>query len=446
MSFNVRRETLAAALAVALSFIVAGSGLASGWPGSASPASITDDQAILVRSVARQDMDLLAVDGGLIAAWASSVGIEELGIVTRSRVGDNWVPSFLISQDLPSWAPSIDAGSNGMVGVWITGEDPEDATGVRALVSFDALRATQPITAGLYGEISPDLAVDSDGDHVVFSAGAKAADFLSGDLYYAFRPDTKSEWDSPVLLVGHTEVISETSSGGIFNPRIAIEPGAGTIHVVWQQKEIDLVTDYESVWHISGTRVAGGGISWGDPQRLSPLSQRYAVLPALVAGDAGEIHVSWTELIGEGTYRPDEQYIHYQRLGTGDLVTLNSLPIHVNVNFPNWSVSSLSVLDETVCAAWHGYEEPQGQYYEEVYFRCSQDNGRSWLQIVQVSDTSDLGSVFPRVVLDQGGHVHIAWVEYETAQGATAAVPKGVFYRTGNPVHGTFLPLVMKLR
>jgi len=437
MTRPARRSTVVTGAVAALLFVAVSVTLAAGWPSFSSAVPISAGQIDL------PDIDLEAVDGGIVAAWARGADVPGIAIATMS--GQGW-QTRVISETESAWAPSIGYDGSDLTVVWVRGDNPAQASFVRALVGYDVVSGTQVIAGDLYGQTSPDLAVGPYGEHLVYASAESSLDYRIGDLFYAFRAFGRAVWPEPLPIITHTSVIPEALAGGVLRPRVAVAPHTGVIHVVWEQDERDAAYQVShSVWHISGTR-HDDQVVWGDAERLSPGSQCFAVRPAVAVSGDGKVRVSWTELTGSGTLDPGDQYIHYQLLGSGTTSTLNSLPIHVNSPFPGLSVSSLTAQGEMICASWHGYTGAQGADYEEIYVRCSQDGGQSWLDTVQASDTAEQkqSSVFPKVVLDQRGGVHVVWVEYGAPAGSKA-VPLGVFY-VGDPVYMTYLPLVLRAR
>jgi len=464
MTTRLSRHCVLAVAVVAVLSVGASVGLAAGWPGSNDAIAISGNTSLLARGelyVTSSDIDLAAFSGGLVAAWPS--GTDAPGIVTATMTGGTWDEPSLISEPKRAWAPSITHDGSGLSAVWARGDNHENPNVARSLIGFDAITGTQVIAAGFYGQTSPDLATSLYGDYLVYAAvetdDPNSLNATSTDLYFAFRPSHETDWPDPQVIVSATTVVTNAVTGGISSPQVVIVSGAGlsaeVVHIVWQQNEKRLpsmlsierqaeLPVYTSIWHVRG-HWAGGRLEWDAPEKLSPEDQRYAVAPAVTATGDGEVHITWTELIGTGLRDADsDQYIHYRLLGTDAVTNIGGPPVVVNSAFPSWSISSVAARFGTVCAVWHGHTEydNRGSTYEEISVRCSKDGGQTWLHTVQASETEDDASLFPKAIVDTQGSVHLIWVEY----GPLGSIPEGVYYRTGNPVHATFLPLVLRAR
>jgi hypothetical protein len=227
------------------------------------------------------------------------------------------------------------------------------------------------------------------------------------------------------------------------------------VYVVWEQlsREIDggSLVNRRSIWMAVG-QGTGLGVSWGGPTRISPVDQTYAVLPWAELTADGNLHVTWTELLGPGQSRTDEQHVWYWSLSGGSAVQLSQGATHVNETFPSWVASSLAARGDTICAAWHGYVGIKGSSYESISFRCSFDAGHSWGSTIEATESSDRGAIFPASVIGDVGRLNLAWMEYTASEpvgllSVDAAVdPLGAYFRVGFPPHFVFLPAVMRDR
>ncbi len=163
--------------------------------------------------------------------------------------------------------------------------------------------------------------------------------------------------------------------------------------------------------------------------------------PNLAVKPDGSVYVVWSELIvgGGGLTNPDAQHINGCTVGRDDAQRLSGLPLLVNDNFPTYAESSVAVDGARLCVAWHGFYTGEK---EEGWLRCSDDGGKTWGGILNISQSDTWLSIFPIIALERG-YVHTIWVEY-TLSGSTVT-PVGLFYRQGSAaIAWVYLPLITR--
>ena len=421
--------------------------LAASWVGSGSAVDISGNYGVISRFVAHRDADLIDRGDLLTVLWASRA--RQPGIVVAEKgLRDATWSRDLIKQMKPSWAPSAVPVDGGYVAAWVSGTSPDDADGERDLILYDDQGAgTIQLMQGIYGEVAPDLAADPTGVHLAFTSAVSESNYLEGALYYAFRAAGTTAWPVPTLVVTNGAVIPDAWLAGIYQPRIAVTD-EGVIHLVWQQWAVDSPTSGNetlTIWHVSRP-LDGDSLVWSAPQRLSPAGQSFAVMPAILAAEDGTVHVTWTA----GLPTQWGQNIYHRALAGDQVTKINHEIIQVNKNSPNWIASDITADGEEVCVAWHGFMGTQGGGDEQVHFQCSDDGGMTWDGQVQVSEAAGRAALFPSIIFDGARKLHVAWVEYGSAESALSrqtldvAAPQGVFYRTGSMNHQIYLPLVLK--
>lgn len=175
----------------------------------------------------------------------------------------------------------------------------------------------------------------------------------------------------------------------------------------------------------------------------SPTLQMDAVQPDVAVDDRGGVHIAFTTSMYTGTQT--YQHIMYSALVSetwSTPLTLTAQAIQVTKNSPTWAASAVDALEDLVCVAWHGYYGGAGTSREEVFLRCSQDRGATWQVTVNVPESPDTLSIFPRARLDEWAQVHVVWGELMTLGGSNFY---DVFYRSGsNEMHVSFFPVVSR--
>ena len=439
--------------------VAAGTAAAVGWVGASAIEKVSGGIPVIEPTTARRDVALTTKGADVAVLWSGSESVP--GIYAAYGTSAGWDPGVRLSDPQLAWAPTVAYIGDQMVGSWLEGAGPNDYNVARTIIAHDDGVGQQTVLAGLYGDASPNLHVGSEGLHLAFGAAAGAEFALEADLYYAYRPFGQTDWPTPEVIVSHALAVPAADSGGILRPRAVEDATAEKLYVVWEQyaRTVTVMTDTSvishtaAVWYVAGDLSEGAeNVTWGAPIRLSPTEQEYAVLPTAALTGDGNLHVAWTQLLGPGTSRTDEQHVWYRSLTSGEPVPLNGVALHVNETFPSWVASSIATRGNGVCVVWHGYSGMKGGDYEDVAFRCSRDAGQSWDQIVTAMTASDRGGIFPATEIDVTGRLHIAWIEYTvgTPEGrlsATSSVQAlGAYYRAGYRPHAIFMPLIMRGR
>lgn len=414
------------------------------WPGATDPAPLTQGNDLRERSAIAVAP---GIDGNVSVAWASE---RSGGITLTQQVAGSWATSKTVALDVTGkagWHPNIVYSGTDVLATWVQGEAPSPVTYLRAVrqetlgQDLNTL-STQTIITPVYGAVSPDVIIAPSGIHMVFSASRNnnpAIEVWNWNLYYMHRPLTTTTWSTPTVVITSTEVLSPGVSGQIWYPKLALDQNGTDIHIVWEQKGEGF-----TVWYIHGIWTTQG-VQWDTPMRASPTDQN-AIRPNIAMDQNQQVHISWSEVIrGSGGFsNPDAQYINYQR-GTPDQgnlpYRLQNRSLKVNNNFPTIAQSSISVQGERLCVAWHGFYE--GNNKEEIWMRCSPDGGLSWQGEINISQSQDWLSIFPRVRLDSQNQAHLVWMEYFLE--SNERQPEGLYYRTGvAELAQVFLPVITR--
>mgnify|MGYP001093604890 CR=1 FL=1 len=285
----------------------------------------------------------------------------------------------------------------------------------------------------------PRLAVGSGRLHVVFNAGANAL--------HVTRPLTATSWPTA------TRVYTSTAVFGLWFPMLDISPDGKTLHMVWQEVDAEWTGELIKEWTIMYGRgeVNGGEVSWASAHSLSTGSTEL-VYPAIAADSGGNLHVVWTEMVGEGDLKDKIQYMRYMRydIASGEWISpairIDDIPVRVNQDNPTYSTPSLALFERhdrvEVCVAWHGFRE--GELAEDVLLSCSPDGGESWPapQNVSHSGDSDEISISPSIAFDASGRLHSVWQEHKAAMGSSVIDNYQIFY--SGALNRMFLPIVAR--
>ncbi|MBN1811300.1 MAG: hypothetical protein JXA14_05655 [Anaerolineae bacterium] len=448
LGVRLRRRVILLACAFAVVAVPA----AAAWIGASPTVQISGTVPVIDPAAFRRDVALAANATDVTVLWAAADSAP--GIHSARRTGGSWGAASLLSSSQLAWSPVAVYAGGVLNGVWLEGSDPNDYRVPRALIGFEEGQGEQMISSEVYGDASPHLSFGAGGLHLVYAAAETDEASRQADLYHAYRPYGQHDWPSPQTILEHDAAVPSAISAGIFRPRVLEAAQGQRLYVVWEQLANVLDGGYisqRSVWYMAGD-VGESGITWDVPMPVSPPEQDYAVMPAIALTSDGNLHVAWTQLLGPGSSRTDEQHIWYWSRDAGVARPLNDAPTHVNETFPSWVASTLAAKEDMVCATWHGYTGVKGGSYENIVFRCSYDAGESWQATNSATADDQTGSIFPVLEADANGKLHFAWVRY-TATPATSRMavdgsvePLGVYYRDGFPPRAVYLPLVARLR
>jgi hypothetical protein len=400
------------------------------WPKEAAPVNLS--QSSFVRGIT-----LDVGSEGRVVAWANR---DDRRIHWTQNGGTGWTSPQMLAPTGDVWAPHLVLSDTTPFITWVEGAYPFPVTVYERELEGAAARS---VMTDAYGMMTPKLTAGNGGLHLIFAAAESSANWDKGDLYYAFRPFTATTWAAPSAVVTRTQVVP-LGVGGVWHPRLALEDSGTTLHVVWEQTVAGAGGDLHSVWHISGTW-SPSGVTWGTPERLSPLTQE-AVRPDVAVDGSGRVHVVWGELVGGDISRPAAQYVNYRRLDGGPwtpALRLDASPVLVNTINPTWIRPNLEARGDTLCVTWHGYRSDAIEEKEEVLLRCSTDGGHAWSPVVNCALSPAALSLFPVLALDTEQQVHLTWEEYQG--GGDFFKDYDALYVTGPAeIFNILLPVIMR--
>ncbi|MCK5057474.1 MAG: exo-alpha-sialidase [Candidatus Aminicenantes bacterium] len=217
-------------------------------------------------------------------------------------------------------------------------------------------------------------------------------DYTPGNLEIYFSRSTNGgvTWSQGVNISNNSGTSDEPT-----HPAIAVDD-AENINVFWW----DDTPGNNDIYFVRST---DDGASWSKSVNISNNSG-FSGAPAIAVDDAGNINVVWCD------DTPGNIEIYFSR-STNDGVTW-SQGVNISNNFresicPDIAVDSSGNID----VVW--FDNTPGNF--EIYFSRSTDNGVSWSQTVNISD-SWKGSEFVRIAVDVAGNINVVWCEY-TPQG-----------------------------
>jgi hypothetical protein len=407
----------------------------SDWPMAESVTTLATDPNMEQRSALA-----LASSGQMTALWSE----KGTGAKACTYDGSGWSqPEILKATENSIFWPKLVYSDTEALAAWV--EVEESLQKPNTIVQMDiSTQHTETVMSGVIGFSAPDMVMGSDQSHMIFASAHTNANSLAADIYHTSRDLDGMTWAPPTQVITHEQVIPAGSGGGIiFYPKIALSQDGQTVHLVWEQG-YDFV--YWEVWYIAGTRSQDGKITWNPDtlQRVSPAGE-LGTLPDLVVDTQDQVHVAWMRPEPDRDAKAG-QNIFYRRIGASEdtIRKLNDQTLQVNDNFPTLVKLSMAGKDENICVAWHGHHGASGESEtEEIWMRCSPDEGDSWQPVINVSESPDEHSLFSNIQLDAQGSAYATWVEYKI-EGSTK-LPQSLNVRTGPAaLNQVFLPVVMR--
>jgi hypothetical protein len=363
------------------------------------------------------------------AMWSE----EGIGAKLSTYDGVEWdtPPQILRETDVDIFWPTLAYSGTELLAAWVEDEISSPSSIIQMDVST---RHTETVMSGIIGMAVPKLAVGPDKAHLVF---VHAENLIETDLYYTSRLLSKKAWAAPTKVITHSQVTLPATGGKIFFPQLALSQDGQTIHIVWAQEYN--ATKSRSIWYVEGNWT-GSTLEWESPQQISPAGE-LGMRPNLIVDSQDRVHIVWARPT-PNIVTPEEQDVLYKRLGTSGVVQLNDLPVQVNDKFPTVAEFSIAMSGSNLCITWHGLYGSINES-EEVWMRCSADEGASWQDVRNASTSPDKISLFGNVRLDNAGSAYVTWVEFQIDNNEKK--PLALNARIGpSTFKQVFLPLVMR--
>lgn len=277
----------------------------------------------------------------------------------------------------------------------------------------------------------PAIAVEGDNVHVVYldnESGGKYDLFL----WYVRSFDGGITWSSPTCLVGGTPT-------RVYAPKIALH--GDNVHVIWSQfdKKIHYMRslDNGNTWDpeiiisqnayqktinwdigvcgdnlhvifsdinykLTYTQSKDNGMTWSSPKIL--ISTYSKVVRAAIAVNGSNVHITWEDGVRAGTFKPDIFYIKSEDNGLTWKPDINITGTLNNTNYrPDIAVHN----DGIYVVYGHQYTNSR-----QVFLSLSQDNGKTWVRNIKISNSS--GYIQWPGVAAEGEGVFVVWMDPES--------------------------------
>lgn len=201
------------------------------------------------------------------------------------------------------------------------------------------------------------------------------------EILFTFSSDGGTTWSTQ-------KNISNTTRSSSTRSNITVD-SQGAISVVW----------LEGSGGVFFTRSTDGGGTWSVPKSVSGQNAPTMIFaPAIAVDDRGRIYVAWSVANGQTFFTRST-----------DEGTTFSLPKAISEGKPTLAPSlALDNRDETLYIAWSdGSSGTAG-----VLFAMSRDMGETFSSPVDISRSSEIPSMEPRIITDRKGTIWAIWTEF----------------------------------
>ncbi len=245
---------------------------------------------------------------------------------------------------------------------------------------------------------APAMVVAANGDvHVVWEEALEDA------LHLFYRCRCGGNWSAPTDLgEGRQPAITASSDG--------------SVHVVWVASDNDF--DY-----VRYRRLDTGG--WSEVERVTVGLKGSLALPAIAAGSAEDIHVTWTDLRSEK--------IRYSGRTGGSW----SVPKNLGGAKRLTQRSAIAIDSQRVLyVVW--VTQPFGEENADIFYTWKEPGGNWWLPS-NLSERQGIDSLSPAIFVDSDDLIHVVW--YETSGMIEAIVYTRMQFVFGQIVRGLLYEL-----
>ncbi len=194
-----------------------------------------------------------------------------------------------------------------------------------------------------------------------------------------------SQWQPDVRLTNNP-----ASSQTCYSNSWAVAANGNIVHVVWYDNR-------DGNYEIYYKRSTDSGLNWETDTRLTNSTGNSVGASLAISGMY--VHVVWED------NRDGNREIYYKRSTNGGISWGADVRM-TNDPYISYSPSSISVCGPFVHIVWPDTRN-QPNYYSEIYYKRSTDNGANWSTDIRLTNDS-FESLYPSISAS-GCNVHIVW-------------------------------------
>jgi len=249
----------------------------------------------------------------------------------------------------------------------------------------------------------PTMAIDSKGNiHVAWEDDTDYDSSLADrDIFY-------KRWDLSTETWSTTEVVSTESSGDSADPSLGVD-SAENVHIAWVDYT-DAGSGSDRDIFYKRYEVASG---WTFTEVVSESLDGMAENPSLAVDNVGNVHVAWEDLSNYDSSGTDFDILYRKMSGITNLWDSIEVVSTESTGMSTFCSIGVDTLDN-VHVAWTDGTNLGGTIGGEfdIFYKNKNSFTTLWSTTEVVSTESTGQSVFPDIVLDSHGNVHIAWQDY----------------------------------
>lgn len=249
----------------------------------------------------------------------------------------------------------------------------------------------------------PTMAIDSKGN--IHVAWEDDTDYDSSDpdrdIFY-------KRWDLSTETWSTTEVVSTESSGDSADPSLGVD-SAENVHIAWVDYT-DAGSGSDRDIFYKRYEVASG---WTFTEVVSESLDGMAENPSLAVDNVGNVHVAWEDISNYDSSGTDFDILYRKMSGITNLWDSIEVVSTESTEMSTFCSIGVDTLDN-VHVAWADGTNLGGTIGSEfdIFYKNKNSFTTLWSTTEVVSTESTSQSVFPDIVLDSHGNVHIAWQDY----------------------------------
>ncbi len=258
---------------------------------------------------------------------------------------------------------------------------------------------------------------------LVTSCCFKPIALIDNDTHQIF-PNANSSW-----FWSNYEVVSETSTGNAYIPKIAID-SEDNIHVVWYDNTADLLSSGSDA-DIFYKSFNSATETWTSLELVSSESTAASYNPVIAVDTENNVHVAWadyTDYLGSDIDRD----VFYKKKNAGGSWTITSVISTDSTLTVHEDVDICADLNNNVYISWSDPTDILGADTDnDIFIKYFNNTASTWAPITLISTESIASAYKPQFVADSlTGDIHFVWYDYTDI--LSADTDGDIFYRKWN--------------
>ena len=202
-----------------------------------------------------------------------------------------------------------------------------------------------------------------------------------------------------------TEVITTESSDASVNPSIEVD-GMGNIHVIWvDHTDFSSGTDLDifyKYWNVSSK-------SWSSIEEVSTESTEDSKFPSLAVDSSGNVFVTWNDLTDYSSAGNDYDIFFKKRNFTTGLWTTTEVISTISADGSYLGKIAVDSLGN-IYIVWQDFTDYLSAGTDfDVFYRKWSSSSETWSTVEVLSTDSTSASEHPYIEIDSFNNIHVVW-------------------------------------